>query len=91
MHLNYTVNVVEILFAVNNVGSLQRLRYFDEHTSKYLWHDVNINVNSMLQMTNMILPNMKKHKRGAIVNVSSCSSETPMAFFSLYTASKVSG
>lgn len=74
---------------VNNVATTAPPAYFDEFSSLTLWQNINVNVNSTLQMTSIILPQMKKRKRGAIVNVSSYLDAAAMPLFSLYSASKV--
>jgi 17beta-estradiol 17-dehydrogenase / very-long-chain 3-oxoacyl-CoA reductase len=78
---------VEVL--VNNVG----LSFpFPEH---FLKTDpalddqiVNINIQSMLRMTRIVLPGMVERRRGFVVNVGSFSGAVPVPLLSTYSASK---
>ncbi|KAK7098894.1 inactive hydroxysteroid dehydrogenase-like protein 1 [Littorina saxatilis] len=79
----------EIGVLVNNVGVMYDFpQYFLDVSEKKLWQLIFINVATATIMTHMVLPQMVKRKRGAIVNVSSgsCSQITPQ--MTVYAATK---
>ncbi|XP_058449403.1 very-long-chain 3-oxoacyl-CoA reductase-like [Malaya genurostris] len=74
---------------VNNVGMAhQTLLDFDRLSKKDLQQTISINVTAAVMMTHMILPEMKRRRRGMIVNMSSMGGLFAMPFSSLYGASK---
>ena len=60
----------------------------DKITEDTLWDILNINMASLTMLTHMIIPQMKKQKKGAIVNISSGSEMQPMPLMAVYAASK---
>lgn len=87
-HLDY-FNFV--LSAVNNVGRMYD--YPDELgklTPDMLRSLININVSSVTLMTRMLINDMKKRGKGAIVNISSGSELQPLPYAAVYGACKVS-
>lgn len=76
---------------VNNVG---RMYDYPEELGKltpdFLWNLVNINVGAVTMMTRMLVNDMKKRGRGAIVNLSSGSELQPLPYTAVYGACKVS-
>ncbi|XP_069693919.1 hydroxysteroid dehydrogenase-like protein 1 [Periplaneta americana] len=75
---------------VNNVGRQYTYpMYLGEVPQQELWDIVNINIGATTMMTRLILPQMQKRKRGAIVNVSSGSELQPLPLMTVYAASKV--
>jgi short-subunit dehydrogenase len=80
-----------LLETVNNVGIyVPHFLTFAEMTEELIWDTVHLNVAPVLLMTKMLLPQMKKNRRGAIVNVSSMADLQPTPLISVYSASKVS-
>lgn len=78
------------LFAVNNVGTnFSYPMYVTECPPQGLWDIMNINMGATTIMTRMVLPQMQKRQKGAIVNVSSSSELQPLPLMSVYAASKV--
>lgn len=63
--------------------------YVTESPPQGLWDILNINIGATTLMTRMILPQMQKRQKGAIVNVSSGSELQPLPLLSVYAASKV--
>lgn len=59
-------------------------------STEFLWSLVNINVNSVTIMTRMLVNDMKKRGKGAIVNLSSGSELQPLPYAAVYGACKVS-
>lgn len=76
---------------VNNVG---RMYDYPEELGKLspdlLWSLININMSSVTMMTRMLVNEMKKRGKGAIVNISSGSELQPLPYAAVYGASKVS-
>lgn len=64
--------------------------YVTESPAQGMWDILNINCGATTLMTRMILPQMQKRQKGAIVNVSSGSELQPLPLMSVYAASKVS-
>lgn len=83
--------IFQFHFAVNNVG---RMYDYPDELGKlspdFLWSMVNININSVTMMTRMLVNDMKKRGKGAIVNLSSGSELQPLPYAAVYGASKVS-
>jgi len=80
---------MDIGVLVNNVGMGYAHPDFyanlDEETVRRL---LNINVNSVAEMSHIVLPGMVERKRGVIVNISSASALIPTPFLTLYSATK---
>ncbi|XP_055546419.1 putative steroid dehydrogenase 4 [Wyeomyia smithii] len=80
---------LEIGILVNNVGVAEKNPLaFDEIAIENVKQSVSINVMAALQMTYMLLPEMKQRRCGLIINISSVAGYFPMPFYSLYGASK---
>jgi len=79
---------IEVL--VNNVGlSFQHPDYF-VNTDPSLDDDlININIQSMLKMTRIVLPGMIARKHGYVINMGSFAGDAPLPLLSTYSASKV--
>lgn len=78
------------LILVNNVGTgSSEPTPFHVMSSTLIWEHVKVNVGSTLFMTKMILPQMQKRNKGAIVNLSSLVATAPFPGFSVYSATKV--
>lgn len=58
-------------------------------TPDFLWSLLNINMGSVTMMTRMLVNDMKKRGKGAIVNISSGSELQPLPLAAVYGASKV--
>lgn len=54
-----------------------------------LWDIIHINISSVTMMTKMLINDMKKKKKGAIINISSGSEMQPLPYTAVYGASKV--
>lgn len=75
---------------VNNVGKQYTYpMYLDEVPQQELWDILNINIGATTLMTRMIVPQMQKRQKGAIVNVSSSAELQPLPLMTIYAASKV--
>lgn len=60
-----------------------------EVSEETIWQHININMGSLTMMCWIVLPQMLKNRRGAIINMSSSSSVGPLPFLNIYSASKV--
>lgn len=82
--------VLQFDIIVNNVGRMYD--YPDELgkiSSDLLWDLININMGAVTMMTRMLVNDMKKRGKGAIVNISSGSELQPLPYTAVYGASKV--
>lgn len=72
---------------INNAG-IWNYGAADEMSLKHWNETINVNLNSMFLFTKYVLPGMKLHKSGKIINVSSTAGQRGEAFHSHYAASK---
>lgn len=82
---------LDIGVLINNVGmSYEYPERFDqvENNEKFINNMIRCNVDSVANLTQMVLPEMIKNKRGLIVNVSSISGRRPTPLLSLYSGTK---
>ncbi len=76
---------------MNNVGvNTPYPMYVSEMTPKGIWELVNVNIGATVSLTRMILPQMQKRQKGAIVNISSGSELQPLPLMNVYASTKVS-
>ncbi|XP_053575840.1 very-long-chain 3-oxoacyl-CoA reductase-B-like [Bombina bombina] len=84
---------MEIGILVNNVGMVMAgtpSRFLNApDLSKAITNIINCNVQSVLQMTQIILPQMVERKKGVIINLSSEAGNFPYPMTTMYSASKV--
>jgi len=84
-----TLDGLDLGVLVNNVGvSHDYGERFHQINEAKLRDLLNINVIATTQMTRIVIPIMKKQRRGLVLNVSSSSSLFPHPMFSVYSASK---
>ncbi|CAF3118312.1 unnamed protein product [Rotaria sp. Silwood2] len=82
---------MDIGVLINNVGmSYEYPECFDkvEENEKFLNNMIRCNVDSVANLTQIILPDMIKQRRGLIVNVSSISGRRPTPLLGLYSGTK---
>lgn len=81
---------LDIGVLVNNVGlGYEFPMYFLEVPSERLRNIIELNCQSMVQMTHVVLPKMVERKKGVIINLSSSSAFFPAALMTVYSATKV--
>ena len=75
---------------MNNVGKQYSYpMYVGEVPEDELWDIINVNVGATTLMTRLIIPDMQKRGKGAIVNVSSGSELQPLPLMTVYAATKI--
>ncbi|KAI9584179.1 hypothetical protein GQX74_010514 [Glossina fuscipes] len=88
-HIRQELTGIPVSILVNNVGRMYD--YPDElckQPENLLWDIININVGAVTLMSRLLIPEMKKQGKGAIVNISSGSELQPMPLMAVYAASK---
>lgn len=71
---------------VNNAGYLGKLHAFDEHAAED-WHQiVRVNLIGMLEVTQLVLPHMRRGGGGRIVNIGSLAGKEGLAELAAYSA-----
>lgn len=79
----------EIGILINNVGVMpSRPSPFLSNDSDYLQRLLNVNMASVLFMTQLVLRDMVSREKGIIVNISSIAAYHPLPLMSAYSASK---
>jgi 17beta-estradiol 17-dehydrogenase / very-long-chain 3-oxoacyl-CoA reductase len=80
---------LDVGILVNNVGVAPEMPgYFKDTPEDLLWDIINVNIGAVTIMTRMIIPKMKKKRRGIIVNISSGSDIHPVSLMANYSSSK---
>lgn len=81
---------LDIGVLINNVGQSYRYpRYFHELAVEEIGSLIEMNINSTVWMTDMVLKGMVERKRGTIVNLSSGSAAYTMPLLAEYAAAKM--
>lgn len=63
--------------------------YLGEVPENELWDIINVNVGATTMMTRLLIGQMQKREKGAIVNVSSGSELQPLPLMTVYAATKL--
>ncbi|XP_065078473.1 inactive hydroxysteroid dehydrogenase-like protein 1 [Ochlerotatus camptorhynchus] len=80
---------IAVGISVNNVGMAYRNPYtLDELSERELEETLSVNMQPTTMMTYLLLPGMKRRRRGLIVNLSSDAALTTLPYVALYAASK---
>ena len=80
---------LEIGVLVNNVGLAQKPLYLLEVSSNRHRNIVEVNCQSVIQMTHLLLPGMVGRGRGAVINISSYTAVSPFQLICVYAATKI--
>eukprot|EP00316_Scyphosphaera_apsteinii_P002045 CAMPEP_0119319810 /NCGR_PEP_ID=MMETSP1333-20130426/50407_1 /TAXON_ID=418940 /ORGANISM="Scyphosphaera apsteinii, Strain RCC1455" /LENGTH=298 /DNA_ID=CAMNT_0007326311 /DNA_START=79 /DNA_END=975 /DNA_ORIENTATION=+ len=89
LELQQAIESLEVGVLVNNLGlSYPFCQWFDELSDSEVTSLLALNVDSMTWMTRMVLPNMLKRCKGAIVNLSSAAAQAPLPLLAQYSACK---
>ncbi|XP_055600442.1 hydroxysteroid dehydrogenase-like protein 1 [Uranotaenia lowii] len=80
---------LEVGVLVNNVGMLndQPIR-FDKISKEEIQHTFTVNMLSTARMTHLVLPEMRRRRRGIIINIASGAGELHVGFATMYSSSK---
>ncbi|CAG0914102.1 unnamed protein product [Notodromas monacha] len=78
----------DIGLLINNVGLLHEYTFFETLDFQHVSNILRVNIDTVVALTHLILPGMKKRRRGAIVNVGSCAGSYPSPMLALYSATK---
>lgn len=85
--LDYITTNFEIYFLINNAGIGGTLS-ISESSFEALDKIIQLNIRSMTFITRRLLPHLTKHKKSYIMNISSMAAFTPIAYKTVYPASK---
>lgn len=77
----------QIDMLINNAG-VGGTRCFEDVSTAYIDKIISLNVSATSTLTHLLLPNLKLQKEAFILNVSSLAAFSPMAFKTVYPASK---
>ncbi|CAD1477908.1 unnamed protein product, partial [Heterotrigona itama] len=81
---------IPIGILVNNVGLMYEYpMYVGEVPENMLWDIINVNIGATTLMTRIVIGQMQKRGKGAIVNVSSGSAFQPLPLMTVYAATKI--
>ncbi|XP_043569454.1 testosterone 17-beta-dehydrogenase 3 isoform X2 [Chiloscyllium plagiosum] len=91
-HIKENLRGLEIGVLVNNVGMMQKpnpCRFLETYDiDKTLDDIINVNVISVVKMTQLVLPKMKERQKGLILNISSGVANAPCPLYGLYSSTK---
>jgi len=76
-----------IQMLVNNAG-IGGTKRFDEASSAYIEKIIQLNVVATTLLTHQLLPNLKRQEKSYVLNVSSLAAFSPIAYKTVYPASK---
>ncbi|MBN1790991.1 MAG: SDR family NAD(P)-dependent oxidoreductase [Bacteroidales bacterium] len=76
-----------ITILINNAG-IGGTRAFDEASTSYIDNIIQLNIRATSLLTRLILPELKTHHQSFILNVASMASFSPIAYKTVYPASK---
>lgn len=81
------INGYQIDMLINNAG-LGGSNYFDKAETNYIDSIIQINVRTLSLLTHLLVPVLKQHTPSYVLNVASMASFSPIAFKTVYPASK---
>jgi len=83
------IKSLDVGILVNNVGlSYDHAQYYTELETGLVQKLIRVNIQGLMDMTDITLPGMLERKRGAIINVSSASSLVSEPLYAVYSATK---
>ncbi len=77
----------KVTILINNAG-IGGTRAFDDASPEYIDSIIQTNIRTTSLLTRLMLPELKKNERAYILNISSMASFTPVAYKTVYPASK---
>ncbi len=81
-----TMNI-SVDYLINNAGFGQFCEFTNEKFSRYQ-QMITLNINALVELSHLFLPEMKKNNAGGIINVASTGSFQPLPYQAVYGASK---
>lgn len=85
--VQWALNNFNIDVLINNAG-LGGTANFEEVSPAYIEKIIMLNIRALSLLTRLLLPELKKHDKSYILNVASMASFSPIAFKTVYPASK---
>lgn len=83
----WALSEFRITILVNNAG-VGGSKAFSDASPEYIDNIIQINIRATSLLTRLLLPELKKHRRSYILNVASMASFSPVAYKTVYPASK---
>ena len=77
----------EINMLINNAG-IGGTKYFEDASLAYFQNIINLNMSALVYLSHQLLPLLQKQKQSYILNIASMAAFGPMAFKTIYPASK---
>lgn len=72
---------------INNAGMMNR-GAFEDHSIQFYETMMNLNMNAVVLLTRLFLPELKRHKSSSILNLGSLASFLPIPYKAVYAATK---
>ncbi|KAJ1645296.1 hypothetical protein LPJ64_003106 [Coemansia asiatica] len=83
------VSKEKVSVLINNVGLCHKNPIFFDEESESLCNDmVEVNINTMMSITRIVVPQMQKRKNGLIINMGSFAALRSLPFLSVYAGTK---
>lgn len=80
--MNYSINMI-----INNAG-IGGTHIFEHSDIDYLNDIIQLNIRAMVMFTRLLLPELQKHEKAYVLNVSSLAAFSPVPYKTIYPASK---
>uniref|UniRef100_A0A1B0AUP4 Uncharacterized protein n=1 Tax=Glossina palpalis gambiensis TaxID=67801 RepID=A0A1B0AUP4_9MUSC len=87
-HIKQELLGIPIGILVNNVGCAYCPDELCTQSEDWLWNIINLNVGAVTLMSRIVIPQMKKQGKGAIVNIASSAHWIPTPLVAVYGATK---
>ncbi|KAL9929292.1 hydroxysteroid dehydrogenase-like protein 1 [Glossina fuscipes fuscipes] len=87
-HIKQELLGIPIGILVNNVGCASYPDKLCNRSEDWLWNIINLNVGAVTLMSRIVIPQMKKQGKGAIVNIASSAHWIPTPLAAVYGATK---
>jgi len=78
---------IEVDLLINNAGT-GSCSAFESAALSILGGIIDVNVQALMQLTHLLLPQLKRHERATIINVASLAAFYPMPSMAVYAATK---
>lgn len=78
---------ISVDLLINNAGVGKWTNFLDQSLASYQ-EMIQLNISSLVTLSQLFLPNMLKHKNGGIINIASTGALQPCPYIAVYCASK---